>query len=117
MSPRAKRATVKQCDQVWGRIIRAPGFCCNCGGTEVIQAAHGWSRSYIATRHDLRNGFNLCRACHVYYTHRPLEWMDWLLERWGPRLFGELRALALTHQRPDLDALLAELKEIEKAAA
>jgi hypothetical protein len=114
---KSKRATRDQCDTVWGRIIRAPGVCCNCGSTEVIQAAHGFSRSYAATRHDLRNGFPLCRADHVYYTHRPLEWADWLIEKWGPDLFAELRALALTHKRPDYEVVLAELKAHEKALA
>jgi len=120
MPPRkkpSKRATAKQCDAVFGRIVRAPGICMNCGSTEVIQCAHGFSRSYRATRWDRRNGFNLCRKCHMHYTHRPLEWDAWLRRLWGDRLYDEMRALALTHLCPDLDELFAELKAIEAAVS
>jgi len=116
MPPRkkpSKRATAKQCDAVFGRIVRAPGYCLNCGGTEYIQCAHGFSRSYRSTRWHFDNGFPLCRACHVYFTHRPIEWDEWLRETWGDELYAELRALALTYRVHDLDVLLAELKEIE----
>ncbi len=106
-----KRARAKACDVLFGTLVRAPGYCINCGSTEVIQCAHGFSRSYHAVRWDLRNAFPLCRREHMHFTHRPLEWDEWLHATWGDDLYEELRALALTHQWPDMEVLHAELKE------
>ena len=110
--PQKKRMNLtKKADAIFGKIIRAPGWCINCGSTEVIQCAHGFSRSYRAVRWDDRNAFPLCRGCHVKYTHRPLEWDEWLRHWWGDQTYSDVRALALTHVRPDLDALVVELRE------
>ena len=101
----------------FSRIVRAPGSCVICGSNEFLQCAHGYSRSYYATRWVFDNAFCLCRSCHVFYTHRPLEWEVWREERWGPELLAELRALALTHRRPDVYELLPELQALEAVSA
>lgn len=113
--PRKKRkATVADCDKEFGLLIRGPKGaeypCLVCGKRDNIQCAHGFTRSYHAIRWDDRNAFPLCRGCHVFYTHRPIQWDDWLREKWGPGLYDELRMLALSHARVDKDALLADLK-------
>lgn len=112
--PVKRRASVADCDKAFGLLIRGPKDnphpCANCGTRENIQCAHGFTRAYHATRWDDRNAFPLCKGCHVFFTHRPIQWDDWLLERWGPDLYREIRALAVSHQRVDKDALLAELK-------
>lgn len=99
---------------MFGRIIRAPGICAQCGTSEFIQCAHLWSRSYRAVRWDTRNAVPLCRKCHVYYTHRPIEWDQWMLAWWGLELYTEMRMLALTHRSPDLPELLESLRVLEK---
>lgn len=119
MTPRkkpTKRARAKACDAMFGKLIRSGGHCVNCGSAEYLQCAHGFSRSYHAIRWDTRNAFCLCRSCHVYYTHRPLEWDQWLRDVWGSQ-YAVMRALALTHQYPDMEALHAELTERAKALA
>lgn len=118
MSSQKKRQNYqKQADAVFGRIIRAPGVCMACGSSRYIQCAHGFSRRYAPTRTDLRNAFPLCRGCHVYWTHRPLEWDEWLLDTWGEVLYDELRELALSGVRVDWKQRLAELRELERKAA
>lgn len=111
---RAKKATVKDCDIAFGLLIRGPKGaeypCSNCGRREMIQCAHGFTRAYHATRWDERNAFPLCKGCHLFFTHRPIQWDDWLRSRWGDALYEELRMLAVSHARVDKDALLAELK-------
>lgn len=107
-----KRASAtKTCDAMFGKIIRARGACQDCGQPYDLQCAHGFSRRYRATRWDERNSFALCRGCHLKYTVRPLEWDDWLRERWGPALYTELRTLALTGPNPALAEVAATLRE------
>ena len=107
--PPNRTQLLARCDLLFGRIVRHAGRCENCDSTEFLQCAHGFSRSYRTVRWDRRNAFCLCRGCHVYFTHRPLEWDGWLRERWGDSLYAELRGLALTHRPPDLSELAAEL--------
>lgn len=106
-----------QCDAVFGRLVRAPGRCVECGSTYNIQCAHGLSRRYRATRWDLGNAFPLCQKCHMFYTYRPLEWDAWLLDHWGRELYDELKCRALLGAKVDLKAKLAELRELEACAA
>jgi hypothetical protein len=100
-----------ECDALFGKLVRGRGPCLACGAWENLQCAHGFSRSYQAVRWDDRNAFPLCRGCHVKFTHRPLEWDEWLRHWWGDETYCEVRALALTHVRPDLNELVAVLRE------
>lgn len=107
----AKTRRMEECDALFGKLVRARGGCVECGSFEFVQCAHGFSRSYRATRWDDRNAFPLCRACHVRYTHRPLEWDVWLRERWGAVEYDAIRTKALSHQAPDMDELVVLLRE------
>lgn len=100
----------KTCDSLFSKVIRSRGSCENCGQTTTLQCAHGFSRRYRAVRWDERNAFCFCARCHLYYTMRPLEWDDWLLERLGEQLYSELRGLALHAANPVLRDMLTILK-------
>lgn len=110
----SRRKTAKRpaytCDIIFSRLVRRPGYCEICGSTEVVQCAHGFSRRYRAIRWDFRNAFCLCRKCHMHYTHRPIEWDNWLMDRWGEDLYNELRTLALRGGKTDFPKLLASLR-------
>lgn len=116
--PRRQRKTgpaalARACDKLWSLIVRRRGACESSGrlaSEAVLQAAHGFSRRYRATRWNLLNGFCLSAAAHVYYTHRPLEWDQWLRDRWGEPVYNELRRIALAGKKPDLEETLARLK-------
>jgi hypothetical protein len=112
-----KTKRTDECDKLFGMLVRGRGACVVCGSFEFIQAAHGFSRSYRAVRWDDRNCFPLCRADHVRYTHRPLEWDVWLRERWGALEYEAIREQALTHQAPDMDELVLVLRERVKREA
>lgn len=47
-----------------------------CGGH--LQCAHLVSRRYRALRWSEQGAITLCQAHHVYYTHHPLEWQEWI---------------------------------------
>lgn len=96
-------------DKLWSLAVRAAGKCRICGKTDGLQAAHGFSRRYLGTRHDLRNGWCLCAGCHVRYTHDPLGWDEFLRRELGPT-YEELRAKAMERCLPDYDAVIAVLQ-------
>lgn len=107
---RQKSTLLKEADQLCGRLVRARGRCEECQSTKHLQWAHGFSRSYRKVRHDLRNGFCLCQACHMRFTHNPLLWDDWLRARWGPELYAQMRFLALSGPRADLRETVSRLR-------
>jgi len=122
MAPR-KKPTQKQlthkADALFSLVVRSPGRCHECGSTDYLQCAHGFSRRYRGTRWDERNAWCLCRGCHLKYTLRPLEWDEWMLSRMGDDLYWQIRRLALSTEKVDLPAVLARLivrtKELELA--
>jgi len=104
----------KQADALWSRLVKLPGRCVACGSTERLQAAHGFSRRYRGTRWLPINGFCLCVRHHMFWTHRPLEWGEYLLQAWGAPAHEELLRLALRPAKPDFPAIIAALTaEIE----
>jgi len=117
--PRKQRKTSRaklgrECDKLWSLLVRRKGACEACGGTNVLQGAHGFSRRYRATRWVLLNGFCLCRGCHVTYTHDPLGWDTFLRDAWGEMVYDSLRASAQFGRAPrDMEAVLAKLREEE----
>lgn len=106
-TPRGKQK--KDADDLWAAIVKKPGKCYLCGAEKYLQAAHGFPRRYLGTRHDLRNGWTLCRGCHKTMTHHPLAWDDFLRKELGV-LYDSMRATALAHCEPDYEARLTELQ-------
>lgn len=100
----------READRLWSLLVRARGHSEISGKTEHLQAAHGISRRYRNTRWLLLNGFALTRAEHVYYTHRPLEWDEYLRKAWGELAYNEMRLIALRTTSPDVAAELARLQ-------
>jgi len=81
-----------------------------------IQAAHGWSRRYRATRWDDRNGFPLCAGAHLKLTYDPIAWDELLHQWWGESLYWELRAAAKATYKPDFAQILEFLRLGDKGA-
>ena len=78
---------------------------------ERLQAAHGFSRRYHATRWNLLNGWCLCSGCHVRYTFDPIGWDDILRDLMGTR-YEELRTTAQSNQRVDLELGIPALEAV-----
>jgi hypothetical protein len=105
-TPRSKLK--RMADKLWSTIVRAAGKCRICGSTERLQAAHGFSRRYLGTRHSLINGWCLCSGCHISMTHNPIAWDDFLRVELGA-LYEPLRAQALARCIPDYEAVMHTL--------
>ena len=43
-------------------------------------------------------------------TYRPLAWTDWMVEQLGQPVYDELRRLAQTTAKPDLEKIIASLE-------
>lgn len=113
-----KTALKKKADTLFSLYIRArDGMCQRCGSSDRLQCAHGFSRRYLGTRWDEENAWALCAGCHVYWTHRPLEWDETMLLWLGVDRYAALRKRALTITQPDYDLVIAELTEKLKEAA
>lgn len=103
---------MKQADALFSRYIRErDGSCVACGSTEFLQCAHIISRSYKFIRTDERNAVALCRSCHMKFTHKPLEWEDFIESRW-PGLWPTLRDKALEYERVNWRAERDRLKSL-----
>ena len=108
-----KRDYSAQADKLCGAIVRARGACEAEGEhSGPLQWAHGFSRSYRAVRWDLRNGFCLCAGHHFWFTNHPLEWDNWLQEKWGADLYIVMRRRAVNAGggKTDPRSLVDELK-------
>jgi HNH endonuclease len=107
-----KQSQTATADTLFSLIVRAPGKCVilGCPKTAGLQCAHGFSRRYRATRWDERNAFCMCQGHHHWYTHRPLEWDEWLRAVWGPELYETLRETALRGGRTDFKTVLDRLR-------
>ena len=55
-----------------------------------LHAAHLFTRSIKATRHDMDNLAALCWGCHAYFHRQPLECHDWWKERLGEERYTAL---------------------------
>jgi len=102
MTQKKRQRWMKRADAAFGIHIRSRGACQSDRPSHAgnLQCAHIISRSYKTIRTDERNALCLCAGCHTYYTHRPLEWEDWINQTY-PGLWADLRTTALTYEPVD----------------
>lgn len=93
---------MKAADRYFSLFIRdRDQQCTKCRKTDYLQCAHLISRGYKSIRTDPRNAIALCRGCHLYFTHHPIEWEEWVNTHVGSTRLAELKKKALMHQRVD----------------
>jgi 5-methylcytosine-specific restriction endonuclease McrA len=110
--PKKRQDWMKRADKLFSQYIRnRDGRCRNCGSFERLQCAHIITRSYKSIRVDPENAVALCASCHVLFTHRPLEWREWV-EVEFPDRWDALTRKALAYERVDWKAAVAELREM-----
>jgi len=115
---RKRQNWMKQADVLFSKIIRERDRQCQaCGTTQDLQCAHIISRSYKSIRTLEDNAVALCRSEHIYFTHRPLEWREWVEQRF-PGRWDRLATQALMYERVDWRAERDRLKTVlERLAA
>lgn len=104
-----------ECDKLWSKIIRDYGKCEKCESTHYLQAAHIYSRRFVATRHDLNNGLCLCAKCHRWGHDKPLDFGKWVEEYLGGDIVNCLRTKAQAIERKwNYEPVLNLLREVVK---
>ncbi len=114
----SKSAQRKSCDVAFSLWVRSIGVCeaagegNGCKGN--LQCAHVLTRGYSSIRWDPRNALSLCAGHHIFFTHRPIAWTDFIVAKLGQAHWDELRRLAITPApTPDYRELLAEIRSWE----
>lgn len=97
----------RKADGLFSRWIRRRDGAClanesrpeSCESPLFLQCAHIHTRSYSATRYDPDNAITLCRSCHLYFTHRPLEWREFIDQLKGLSYYDQIGRRALAGAR------------------
>ncbi len=102
------------------KIVRARGYCENCGAIQNLQCAHIVSRRYSATRTREDNAFCLCAKCHMHFTEWPVEFARFTCNKISVEAYESLKWASLNDEKPDWDhevlRLTAAWQQIEAAA-
>ena len=113
-----KCRTKEDCVDLAKKITRAKGACECCGrlpdAYNPLDGAHIVPVRHSHTAADLRNLLCLRRDCHIYWTAHPLEFEEFVENKWPGRLI-EMRQKARTNRgRPDWDSLHTSLTDEQK---
>lgn len=110
-----RRKQRDKADRLFSLYIRARDRVCQkCGASKEqgqLQCAHIFGRRYFGTRWDPDNAVCLCAGCHKSFTHDPIRWEDWCIERMGEAKYLEVRARAQAVTKPDYEAIIYRLEE------
>lgn len=108
-----KRKLIKKMDDLFSKIIRSQGECDRCGKTESLQCSHVVSRRHLQTRWDLDNAIPLCYRCHIHWQHKePHEFVRWFDDKYGGKLYDELKKRANKIEKIDYEGKYELLKQI-----
>lgn len=116
-----KQNYMRKADVLFSRLVRERDGACVAAGTDMVeckgnlQAAHIHSRSYKSIRTNFENCVTLCAAHHMYYTHHPLEWEDWVRHNLGDERWEHLKAIALQYEKVNWKLRYEALKEMAEA--
>ncbi len=118
MSIKASKGAKKKCDALASRLVRARGFCQNCGERDYrqLQCCHIVSRRYSATRCDLDNLLCLCATDHFRFTNWPLEFAEFVINQIGEDGYQRLVAKSQSRLKADWEAELERLASLAKAS-
>lgn len=112
---------MRKADVLFSKLVRDRDGGCVAVGTDMteckgnLQCAHIHSRSYKSIRTNFENAVTLCAAHHTFYTHRPLEWEEWVRTQLGDERWESLRAIALRYEKVDWKQRYLTLKEMAES--
>ena len=100
-------------DKLFSQYIKLRDKVCQrCGCySENLQTAHFFGRSRKSVRYDEDNACLLCFGDHMYFTARPLEFVEWFKKRLGEREFEMLQGrMRINFPKPDKKAITLYLQ-------
>lgn len=116
MAKKGSRAWwTQEVDRLWSEIVKIKaGYRCEeTNATDNLQSAHIIRRNYRNVRWDLENGICLVNKRHVWYTHHPLEWENFIKAYKGKAYYEKLRAKALIRKQWRLSEIKKKYEEFE----
>jgi len=93
------KTPLKKADELFSLKIRSAGVCHRCRSKNNLQCAHIISRSYKQIRHNLKNALCLCQSCHIYFTNRPIEWENYVINTIGKKAYTLLKKRAVDYHK------------------
>lgn len=99
---RKRQNHMARADAAFSKYIRSRDGMCLAAGFDGrdckgnLQCCHIIGRGELAIRTDPDNAVTMCASHHVYYTHNPGQWLDFVERRWPGRL-DELRRRVRDH--------------------
>lgn len=104
------------CDDIWRKLIVAPGQCERCGlALGPFEAAHIVRRRFSWTRTDERNGWCLCRHCHRSVDTHASAFMELVVATVGLDCLAALEAKSMNRAKFDWWAEHERLKALVRA--
>lgn len=110
-----KTSLRRKLDKICGEIVRGRGKCEHCGGTNQLQTAHIFSRTYNAVRWCLDNLLCLCASCHFFFHKNPILFAEWVKKYLGEEkyeLLKEARNQITKYTIEDLQIKLETLQSL-----
>ena len=110
---KARTRLMHQADAAFSQVVKwRDGHTCErCESDYQPECAHLITRDYKAVRTSLQNAVTLCRTCHAWFTHHPVEWENWLEDKWPGRL-QQVKTRALKYERVDWQQERDQLREL-----
>ena len=94
----SKSAQRKSCDVAFSLWVRSIGVCeaagegNGCKGN--LQCAHILTRGYSTIRWLPANALSLCAGHHIFFTHRPIAWTDFVIAKLGQSVGDERQRMS-----------------------
>ena len=103
-------------DRLFSLQIRAYGECEAAGYqiecSSTLQCCHIISRRYAWTRTYEANAVCMCAAHHLFFTSRPVEWGQWVLDNRGEDVYEKIRERSLRREKFDWAAEVERLQQL-----
>ena len=95
MARKPKKHTCKDCDRLWGQIIRLDQTCAVCGARvgdgrcHQVHAHHLIHRNAYFFRYNLENGICLCPGCHEFNVGKIMDGQRTISAHGSPAFFHD----------------------------
>lgn len=96
-----RKKLIKECDDLWAKIVKTRDKVCRiCGRDGCLQAHHVMVRQYKGVRYDPGNGISLCQGCHFRGHQEPERFRDQIISVIGEHRYLALKGKAMNYGKP-----------------
>ena len=105
MRKTSRKGWVRKLDKIVGDIVKVRDVkCVTCGGTNILQPGHLFSRVAYSTRWDLNNVFCQCQSCNFKHELDPYPLTNYYIKKFGKKAYDALHRKYVTpHKFKDFE--------------